>query len=124
MKPLYNYLRESLKKPIKFSLEDMIETGVWIPNDDITPQEHTLIVSKFDDTFELSYKGVREVAGELVLCRYSRPSCEVEFEIKSTPLNDKELYNVIETIANFLTNVIYSVCGGAAEIKNLIKKIK
>lgn len=131
MKQLYKYLSEAITitPTLEYQIgttDDFIDWGVWVPNDDISSKECNDIVTKFYKTYPVNHNDCGIVAGISVKCdhKYEGNGHWIEFTFYWGDASRKDRMKVIEEIANFLSNTVYSVVGGKKEIIDLLKNLR
>lgn len=130
MKPLFEYISEAITVTPTLEYQigttyDFMDWGVWIPNDDPTADECKMIAKSFYDKYPADHNDCGTVAGISVKCDYKYKGNDhwVAFTFFWGDAPRKDRMKVIEEIANFLSNTVYSVVGGKQEMRNLLNKM-
>lgn len=133
MKTLFEYISEDVTPTTEYQIgttDEFINWGVWIPNDDLSAGEYEMIAHAFYNKYPVDNNNCGPVncgtvAGISVKCDYKYKGnnhwVEFTFFWGGAPMKDR--MKVIEEIANFLSNTIYSVVGGKQEMRNLLNKM-
>lgn len=117
------FLNESLKKEfVQFTLDDLQEYNIWVPNDDITKTEAHDIAVNFYKKYPANYNDCGTILGIDVRCEYKNPTL-VKFTIFYGNADIKQKIDVIKEIVNFLTETVYSVAGNDKDIEKMLKSI-
>jgi hypothetical protein len=114
MKHLIHYINEAVaSKGIMFTVDDLIDHGVWVPNDDLSKKDYQDILDAFHN-FRIDGHDIRCVMDD----------GDIKFICFVDDKQDKKLISIIRKMVNILINTIYSIEGDDDSIMNLIKHIK
>lgn len=119
IKSFYTYISEALDSEVEFSLNKMMDFGVWTPNDDVTKDEKMNITSEFYKAFPAGNSDEGDVLGYPVSCVYGDDN-DVHFYCFFDNAPMPKRIAIVKEIVDVLLNVCYSVAGGDKEIKKML----
>lgn len=127
LKPLSLYLLEAIQNLREFTLEDMMEWGVWVPNDEVTRDDMENIISAIqkqwpvekDDNYPIS-----TINDLPIICQFTYNKRDLKFIVFQYSAPDKEVVKAVQEITEVMTQTVYSVMGGEEEIKHMLKHLK
>lgn len=125
MKHITEFLNEAMDHHLgwsTFTTDDMIDHGVWTPNDDLTYDECMNIVRSFNKKYNGNSWNEGKVAGVIVQCKCVEDNV-VEFDCDFENVNINTRIAVVQEIVNLLTNTIYSVVGDKHDIRRMLDHI-
>ena len=127
LKPLSLYLLEAIQNLKEFTLEDMMDWGVWVPNDEVTRDDMENIISAIQKQWPVDEGNnypISTINDLPIICQFTYNKRDLKFIVFQYSTPDKEVVKAVQEIAELMTQTVYSVMGGEDEIKRMLKHLK
>lgn len=127
LKPLTRYMLEAIQNLKEFTLGDMMDWGVWVPNDDVSHDDMENIISAIQKQWpadEGNNYPISTINNLPIICQLAYNKRDIKFIVFQYSVPDKEVVKAVQEIADVIAQTVYSTVGGEDEIKRMLKHLK